>query len=42
MKIVTFFRLHCHPDKYTNSEMNTCIANEVKRTPDRKDGDESR
>ena len=38
MKIVIFHRLHCFPDKYTNSEINTCLANMSKQTPSRKDG----
>ena len=32
MKIVIFFRFDCFPDKYTNSEIDTCIANMLKGT----------
>ena len=38
MKIVIFYRLDCVRDKYTNSEINTCIANVIKQAPNRKDG----
>ena len=38
MKIVIFFHFDCFPDKYTNSEVNTCIANVLQRAPNGKGG----
>ena len=38
MKIIVFFRFDCFPDKYTNSEINSCMVNEIKRAPKGKDG----
>ena len=38
MKIVIFFHFDCFPDQYTNSEVNTCIANVLQRAPNRKGG----
>ena len=35
MKVI-FFRLDSYPDKYTNSEIDTCIASVIKRAPDTK------
>ena len=40
MKIVIFYRLDCFPDKYINSEINTCITNVIKRALNRKHGGE--
>ena len=38
MKIVIFFHFDCFPDQYTNSEVNTCIANVLQRAPNGKGG----